>query len=293
MRQFRCRRPCAFTLVELLVVIAIIGVLVALLLPAVQASREAARRIQCQNNLKQLALAFHNHHDTLQFFPTAGWDWSTPPTYINGIPATGREQQAGWGFQVLPYIEQTAAWNGGAATTDYDKSIFALGVPIKAFFCPTRRQPQTVTYSYPGYLGGASVTHALCDYAAANLDGTGAVRQYEPRRMADIIDGTSNTLLLGDKRLNRARLGQDQADDNEGFTCGWNEDTVRFTSQRPQPDFVGDPALHGGKLFGSSHPGTFSVARADGSVRAVSYSIELTTFKAFGDVGDGQAISLD
>src|SRR5688500_14868950 len=113
------RRRYGFTLVELLVVIAIIGVLVALLLPAVQASREAARRTQCKNNLKQIGLAFHQHHDVHQFFPTGGWDWATPPTYVNGTPAIGREQQAGWGFQILPYVEQTVVWNGGGGVTDF------------------------------------------------------------------------------------------------------------------------------------------------------------------------------
>lgn len=286
--QFALRS--GFTLVELLVVIAIIGVLVALLLPAVQASREAARRTQCQNNLKQLTLAFHHHHDALLFFPTGGWDWATPPNYVNGRPATGRDQQAGWGFQVLPYIEQTATWNGGNSSTDTDRALFAMATPIKAFFCPTRRPPQVVTYSYPGYLGGVNATHALSDYAASNLDGNGVVRQYEPRRMAEITDGTSSTLLLGDKRLNRAQLGQAQADDNEGYTCGWNEDSVRLASQRPQPDYFGAPTLYGGKAFGSSHPDSFNVSLADGSVRTFSYSINQATFKLLGDISDGQTV---
>src|SRR5262245_42770934 len=118
-----------FTLVELLVVIAIIGVLVSLLLPAVQSSREASRRTMCQNNLKQMGLAFHQHHDALQVFPTGGWDWMTPPTYVNGAPATGSAQQAGWGFQILPYIEQTAVWNGGSGANDNDKALLAIGTP--------------------------------------------------------------------------------------------------------------------------------------------------------------------
>jgi len=287
------RRRRGFTLIELLVVIAIISILIGLLLPAVQKVREAASRTQCQNNLKQIGLAFHSHHDALQFFPTGGWDWTTPPTYVNGVPAVGADQQAGWGFQILPYIEQQAVWTGGQATTDFDRALMAIGAPIKTFFCPTRRAPQTVTYSLSGYLGGTNATHGLCDYAASNLDNTGVVRQFRPTRMADIVDGTSNTCMVGDKRLNLARLGQPQADDNEGYTCGWNEDTVRWTSQRPQPDFVGDPSLFGGKLFGSSHIGRFNMVFADGSVRSISYSISQTTFKALGDIADGQVIDLD
>jgi prepilin-type N-terminal cleavage/methylation domain-containing protein len=104
--MFRLTRR-AFTLVELLVVIAIIGVLVALLLPAVQAARESARRTQCVNHLKQLALAAQNHADTYRILPSAGgpgWDYHM--SYINGVPQIAPQQHGGWGFQILPFIEQ-------------------------------------------------------------------------------------------------------------------------------------------------------------------------------------------
>src|SRR5262252_1228415 len=112
------RRRDGFTLIEVLVVIAIIAVMVGLLLPAVQKVREAANRISCQNNLKQMGLAFHMHHDQLGAFPTGGWIAYLPPNYNGGMPAVGKDQQAGWAFQILPFIEADNTWKGGQATTD-------------------------------------------------------------------------------------------------------------------------------------------------------------------------------
>ncbi len=309
-------RRTAFTLVELLVVITIIGILISLLLPAVQAAREAARRTQCTNHLKQFGLAFHNHHTAHGFFPTAGgpsWDWHM--TYKDGQPAIGSDQHGGWGFQVLPYIEQEALWLGADKTDDLEKSIQAISTPISIFFCPSRRRPEVVEaqcwYNHPN--AGQRYGHAKNDYAAGSLDwettfaddkkvrvegGVGPVVYVNPddpqhRRVctiADVRDGTSNTLLLSEKRMNLSKMGTMQANDNEGYTCGWNHDTVRHTNWDPRPDFQ-HPSNYDDR-FGSSHPGGLNVLLCDGSVRFVQYSVDLEQWKRLGHRQDRRPLEM-
>jgi prepilin-type processing-associated H-X9-DG protein len=280
----------ALTLVELLVVIASVAVIFALLLPAVQRVREGAYGMVCRNNLRQIGLAFQNHEQQLGFFPSGGWDWSTPPAYINGQPSTGKWQKAGWGFQILPYVEGVNAWRGGQATNDLARIRVAVGTTNKLFFCPSRRSPQALTISDKDYLSGTQITCALIDYAASNLEGGGVVRPVIPTRIAEITDGTSNTLVAADKRLNLAFLGQPNYDDYTGYTTGFDHESIRRTGRPPLPDYraaSGD----GEDRFGSSHPARINAVFADGSVRSISYSIEPAVFSYLGNKNDGQVIT--
>jgi prepilin-type processing-associated H-X9-DG protein len=280
-----------------LVVIAIIAVLIGLLLPAVQKVREAGHRLECMNHLKQIGLAFQMHHDRLGYFPTAGTDWSTPPTYRNGTPAVGNQQGAGWGFQILPYLEADNVWRGGGATTDNERQRVAVGTVNPIFFCPSRRAPMTVTYAdfYIGQGGDDLVTHALCDYASNNLnDGSGAIRANgfgPPVRIADITDGTAMTLLLGEKRLNLFYLGRsDRKDDNEGYTAGNDWDTMRDANFPPARDTNQASEEGGYAEFGSSHPSGLNAVFADGSVHHLAFTISPTVFARLGTRGDGQPV---
>ena len=164
-----------FTLVELLVVIAIIGVLVALLLPAVQAARESARRSQCTNNLKQIGLGWLNHESNHGFFPSAGWS-----SWHAGDPemGAGREQPGGWMYQILPFIELQSNYNlpsdgNKLAITAQQKAgtVSLQATPVEAFQCPSRRPAQALAFGtdQPGWTPRNSDRMTLAargDYAA-------------------------------------------------------------------------------------------------------------------------------
>ena len=259
-----------------------------------QSARESGRRATCANNLRQIGLAVNSHIATFQVLPSGGLNYDTPPNYVSGGPAVCDAQQAGWAFQILPYLEAVSVWQGGGATDDVQKTIQAVATPQPVFFCPTRRGVMTVTYSDPEYLGGLTLTHALCDYAAGNLEGTGAIQQAHSTRPAEITDGLAHTLLVGEKRLNVAEMGTPQSDDNEGYTAGWDEDTVRSTGAiplddddcTPQPDIREENAT-GEQLFGSSHPGLFQAVYCDGSVHVITYTIDRLVWASLGNRSDG------
>ncbi len=259
-----------FTLVELLVVIAIIGILVALLLPAIQAAREAARRAQCKNNLKQLGLAFQNHHDAHGYFPSSGWGWRWTGDPDLGF---GKDQPGGWGFDVLPYMEQSILRDLGkgiADSTEKQKAmIIAVGTPIPTFNCPSRRAASAYPLVRNSYLsnnlkscranncalarsdyqansGSINTDHEAGPGSTRRLDlfdwafdseGTkqaqwnGITHQRSEIRMGQITDGTSNTYSVGEKYLNSDNyVTGEDPGDDQHIFSGHNNDVNGYTA---------------------------------------------------------------
>ncbi len=304
-----------FTLVELLVVMAIVGLLIALLLPAVQAAREAARRAECTNHLKQIGLACQNHHQALGAFPTGGRYYGAARTWVGSNPAKYLTQDWSWGYQILPFMEQTVVYlipddNTAAAT------------PTEGYFCPTRRPPTVLA---GGYWASTSLPRAEADYAgnagssSLNGDGGGVYGEgYDGViveqavgiiRFKDIQDGTSHTFLIGEKRMNATYCTTDQQpDDNDGYVGGFQDDVVRFGAATsaygpivPNPDFQNAPQYTWGAPmpiqppiyeFGSSHPGMAQFVLCDGSVQTIAFTIDPLSFQYWCVRNDGFSLQL-
>ena len=306
------RRPkSGFTLVELLVVIAIIGILVALLLPAVQAARESARRTHCQNNLKQMGIAFHNHHDTLQQLPTGGWGWDWV-----GDPDEGfkEKQPGGWAFNILPFIEGKNIYEiarGFSGPPEKAQLAQMVGTPIKYYTCPSRRPAILYPITVLPANADPVVWGAKLDYAAncgdqdknewaggppPNLQPpttyhfTGVVYCCSTLGLKDVTDGTSNTIMVGEKYLNVRNYytGKDAAD-NENLYVGFDNDNARSTNLIYYPPRQDTPGLtlH---VFGSAHPSIFNVVLCDGSVRPINLNIHQRPYQYLGNRDDKQFI---
>jgi prepilin-type N-terminal cleavage/methylation domain-containing protein/prepilin-type processing-associated H-X9-DG protein len=285
-------RRSGFTLIELLVVIAIIAILIALLVPAVQKVREAAARTQCRNNLKQIGLAVHGHHDANKEFPTGGTNPWAAITYARpGIPAGADSQGLNWGFQILPYIEQRPVY--------MDPNPWNYPIPI--YNCPSRRGP---TNPFGRYLGDyCAVTPGDANALwGGDIWGTGYVNTiYEgvivrtlsagaPSKMASILDGTSTTLMHAEKRLDTHNYSSGDWHDDSGWADGWDPDVIRCTAYGVQPDAWG---VVNGYEIGSAHPGGVNGLFADGSVRNLSYTMSPTVLTYLANRRDGQIPNID
>jgi prepilin-type N-terminal cleavage/methylation domain-containing protein/prepilin-type processing-associated H-X9-DG protein len=278
----------AFTLIELLVVIAIISTLMGLLLPAVQKAREAANRIRCANNLKQLGLAMHNYEGVYERFP----------------PDRTGVAMASWAVLILPFIEQDnlyRQWN--PTLTYYQQNAIARMTTNKLYFCPSRRTADASAVSTFGDVPswspnqpntpGALGDYAVCvDHSGHDEVGIGCLNMSGPFQMsrglrfADFTDGTSNTVLMGEKQVavGQEGIGWSDCSINNGdyYTC--------FTrAMGPLYPLTTDPRDPGWK-FGSRHTGVVEFCFADGHVQGIPEFTSTYILDLLGQRNDGQVI---
>jgi prepilin-type N-terminal cleavage/methylation domain-containing protein/prepilin-type processing-associated H-X9-DG protein len=293
--MFRSARR-GFTLVELLVVIAIIGVLVALLLPAIQAAREAARASQCRNHLKQLGLAVHQYHDTMGRLPP-GWVGNQP----EGVPGWG------WSAALLPYLEQRSLDEGlkrhlpiaDAANQQTRETV------LPVLLCGSDPHPKVFTifggaeghdHEEEEHAAGIDVGSPLFRIGRSNYVGVFGVSEIEESpaagegvffflsrtRFAEITDGLSNTLVVGE------RYAKQGSSVWAGVVEGANEAMVRVVG-------VGDHAPndphHHFDDFASYHPGGVHFLYGDGSVQRVNSQIDIAAYQALCTRGGGETVT--
>ncbi|MBN2296084.1 MAG: DUF1559 domain-containing protein [Pirellulales bacterium] len=318
-----------FTLVELLVVIAIIGILIALLLPAVQAAREAARRSQCSNNLRQIALAAINYESAHHMFP--------PGSMSHGarIPSDGT-WGFGWGINILPFTEQAAIYDQldktgeksllhwphtgliYAGVNEYNGHVLS-GVPFPLLFCPSSTLPQFVQKNRtpPGPEGAASPTYTAITGAVDHPSAVSSPKRATgilsyggvmlPRRgkaFRDISDGSSHTLIIGEQSDYcygpNGNKYDCRSDINHTFAMGcmastnddryFNTTSVRYKINHRIWNSDGVAGFGCNRPIQSVHPGGAQVAFADGSVSFLNEDLELQTFYNLSNRDDGQTL---
>ncbi len=304
------RRRDGFTLIELLVVIAIIGVLIALLLPAVQKVRDAANRAHCQNNMKQISLAFQQQQDTDGFF----WPLTSDPGYNNWVklPDFGPGRRGGWAIYLLPYLEQSNTYKLFDRTTLKNNEKGGLDAAnaksLKVFLCPTDLVPPVVEWF--------KVWWASSSY---HVNGGPYSIWYQPPkegffeinksvRLAEVTDGVSNTIMLGevshvDNVFDAIHNGQGElwtwtwvyTDYSVGHSSSpWNyrvpQDALNYSPGGAQ---WWDVFIKRLDAWGSQHPGGAHAAFGDGSVRFIRTEIPQLTLRALSTKGAGDAISGD
>jgi prepilin-type N-terminal cleavage/methylation domain-containing protein len=316
--QRPAKRAGGFTLIELLVVMAVIAILIALLLPAVQKVREASYRTACGNNLKQLGLACIHHHEVTGGLPPSR-DLLAYPAELSELLVPNTEEPDGdedlgpsWAVYVLPYIEQQNAYNlwnlnyypngNSGAGTGYgipyaNQPQAAVQALVKTFLCPSRRTtntaPQYSKETNPGALGDYAASTGTTGYDTFSfVDGSppnGAFRlgvQGKGVRLAEITDGASNTILLGEKHVVPTAFGQPSNDcsiyNGNNILCSTRSGGTKY----PIMTSINDTSW----IFGSYHLGFCQFVFADGSVHNIPSSIDPVTLGLLVSINDGQTI---
>ena len=304
------QRSRGFTLIELLVVIAIIAVLIALLLPAVQQAREAARRSQCKNNLKQIGLALQNYHDNSRAFPISLYGGYGDTANVGGWQQTSRSW--GWPVRILPYVDQDALFKKASPGT---KTIAASGVMaqvVPAFLCPSDPQGgienQNNSYitgntkcavtNYKGVMGSdwnwGVFTNNVVAPGDSFTDNNGLLYPLDYRsfkQMNTIKDGTSTTLAVGETICN-----QNFAQDGTGPGNNWmNAASTCATTAVPLNRFHNASTSASTPWdqrwsFGSGHGGGAHFVMADGAVRFINNSIARQTYRDLSSINGREAI---
>jgi prepilin-type N-terminal cleavage/methylation domain-containing protein/prepilin-type processing-associated H-X9-DG protein len=311
-----------FTLVELLVVIAIIGILIALLLPAIQAAREAGRLSTCSNNVRQMALACRSLEAELGYFPAAGWGWQWAGDPDRGY---GASQPGGWHYNILPFMENKDLHDMGAGhdkATTMAMGLLRSATPVPTFLCPTRHGVKDFPREHPNTFvniddpmprrigrsdyaacqgdamnsvdpGAPDTTEGAFDWSGtagvlhSSVDpGTGAICRASELSVNMISDGLSRTYLLGERYLcPDCYETYDCCDNDQGWDMGYDWDTNRGTGEPPMRD---QPGVSGCmSIFGSAHMGVFNMAMCDGSVFRISFEIDSTIHRQLGNRSDG------
>jgi prepilin-type N-terminal cleavage/methylation domain-containing protein/prepilin-type processing-associated H-X9-DG protein len=292
-------RRQGFTLIELLVVIAIIAILIGLLLPAVQKVREAAARMQCQNNLKQIGLALHSYHDAQRKLPPG----ATGPSG-GGVAAqiTGMTGNLSFLFYILPYVEQLNVYNQGSPTVNFDTGVNLNINPVlvPVYQCPSATVVDSATapngktshyFANMGPKGTNPQTGAAYNYA--NTGGHGGAGLHGPlcvntqHRMTAFSDGTSNTIMVGEISYNTANCYRP-------WTRGW--DTSAAFGAMNVLNAINSTPYNGSNnfndvSFGSQHTGGCNILFGDGSIRYLSDSIDMNTYRSLASRDGGEVAS--
>ncbi|EDL59374.1 DUF1559 domain-containing protein [Gimesia maris] len=313
MYRYSSRRN-GFTLIELLVVIAIIAILIALLLPAVQQAREAARRSQCKNNLKQIGLALHNYHDTHRTFSPGAVSLVSNTTSSTWCTSSSSNRgRAPWMVLILPYLDQAPLYQEFECDEDFTtwettfsgyggstSNSAAWKHTMVAYKCPSDpvAGAEPAAASYRGVQGGYQASTGYCGVSSRRFYTNGILYVNSKISFRDLVDGSSNVLLVGESHYNTTT-----ANTSNGSYVGWastpnvgsggSRHAINLTAAdgginaAPVDPNTGDPRDYQSHHFGSFHTGGCHFLLADGSVHFISENVDITMFRSLGIRNDG------